>query len=177
MLDSERTADNYSLVTEDDKYVVAPMEMSVNRLMELWEQMSQYRTLFSDTTIGDIDNYVKLVTLPNSLWYDVVRKDTNKTVGVLYITDIQPLFDMTVHVMFFDRVFADKGQICVEHLRKVFALTKTHRASAVIPDIYHATIRFAERIGFKREGVKRESVSIGGKWRDEIFFGIFRTEV
>jgi RimJ/RimL family protein N-acetyltransferase len=163
-------------VVETADYGIQDFPLTLESVRWLWEQMQRFRTLFSDATIGDLDNYVRLVTLPNSMWFRVVSKQSWEVVGILYITDIQPLCDMTVHVIFFDRKFTDKVEICAAHLRYMFATLNTHRASALIPDIYHATIRFAERVGFKREGIRRESVLIGGRWRDEIMLGILQRE-
>lgn len=139
--------------------------------------MSQYRTLFSDVTAGDIDNFVNLVTLSNSRWYQVVRLADQVQVGVLYVTDIQPIMSMVAHVIFFDRKFSDKVALCREHLRWLIRDLRVHRVTAIVPDIYHATIRFAERVGFVREGVFRESILIGGQRRNEILLGALASEI
>lgn len=175
---SERRLGEFdSFLTEDNTYGIKVLSMTVEVVGWLWSQMSQYRTLFSDVTANDLDNYTNLVTLPNTLWYHVVRKDTGDTVGVLYVTDVQPATDMTVHVMFFDRKFTDKVNVTREHLKWVCRQLRVHRATAVIPDIYHATIRFAERVGFVLEGTRRESISIGGRWCNELLFGVLTTEL
>lgn len=177
VLDSQLLVSNDRYITDCEAYGVSPFVFTLENLRWLWDEMAKYRTLFSDITAGDLDNFVNLVTLSNSRWYVVERKADQQVVGVLYLTDIQPTLSCVAHVIFFDRQFADKVAVVREHLRWVIQELRIHRVTAIVPRIYHATIRFALRVGFVQEGVFRESILIGGKWIDEILLGALAPEV
>lgn len=143
----------------------------------LWGEMTKYRTLFNDYTRGSYENFVNLITLPDSYWMEVVDIPTGISVGIMYITGLSRVIDADVHLVFFDRKLANKVDICREALRPVLAKFPIHKFTAVIPEIYHATIRLAVKLGFKRVGLFRESQYIGGKWVNEVALDLLVSEV
>lgn len=178
MLLSERGIDpNSHLVTTLDPWAIYPLQITLDSSRWLWQTLQQYRTLFSDVTLGDVDNFVKMLTLSDTEWFVVVEAQSNVAVGVVYLTDIHPSVEFQAHVVFFDRDLASKATLCAQHLAKCVKRYGVHRVSAVIPDMYHATIRLAKKVGFKEEGRKRESVLVGGQWRNEVLFGLLASEL
>jgi len=77
---------------------------------------------------------------------------------------------------FFDRKAGDKAEVCKAVIKWMFKGFPIHRINVTPPELYRATIHLLRRIGLKEEGVKRESVLLGGKWRNQALFGITRTE-
>jgi len=167
----------HSVVITAGKYYAQPFILDQWKARWLWEKMSAYRTLFSDLTRGDIDNFVNLLILPHTFWLEIRSTERNQIVGIIYINDVHTLSQAVCHVVFFDRNLRDKDDICRRCLEVMFKLFNFRRLNATIPAIYHATLRLAERVGFVREGVRRESVLIGGNWIDEVEFGILYSEV
>jgi RimJ/RimL family protein N-acetyltransferase len=49
-----------------------------------------------------------------------------------------------------------------------------HRLTAVIDTENAASCRLAEGFGFVREGVMRQTLFLGGVWRDDAIYGLLR---
>lgn len=147
------------------------MALTVESMQWLWAEMSKFRTLFSDLTAGDQENFINVLTAPHSFWLEV--RELDKRVGVMYITELARVIDADVHLVFFDRKLVDKTELCRKMIGWVFTeFPALQRMSAVIPSIYHTTIRLSLRLGFKAEGLKRKSMLIGGKLVDEYMLGL-----
>ena len=190
MLSSERGTEA-SCILEFDRWRVVEMQLTPEKLKWLWEEMNRYRTLFSDLTRGDVENFYDLITSPNSLWLEIYENgylpggnnsDINpywgKMIGIAYWTGMQNLMDADAHLIFFDRKPAEKADLCREIIRWFFDRNpEIHRMSATLPHIYHATIRLAKKIGFRIEGRKRQSQLMGGRRVDEVMLGLLASEV
>jgi hypothetical protein len=151
--------------------------MTLEKIKWMWDEMNHYRSLFSDLTKGSAENFYNVLMLPDSFWLEVVDKD-DKMVGVVYWTGMGQVIDCDVHIVFFDRKPTEKIPLCKEIAKWFFtAFPSYNRMTATLPEFYHATIRIACRIGFKREGKKRQSQLMGGKYVDEIVFGLLASEV
>lgn len=164
-------------VVVSGKYSAVELVLTQEKVTWLWNQFNQYRTLFSDFTRGDLDNFINVLILPRSYWLEIRDDATGKSIGIIYLTDITSPTESICHVVFFDRNLSEKVPLCKDLMRYVFHKFGFHRLTAIVPDIYHATIRLAEKVGFKREGLVREALLIGNQWRDEIHFGILQSEV
>lgn len=164
------------LIAEHGPWKVRHLTLTVERAQELWEQLSSYRTLFSDLTRGDRKNFDIVLLSEDSFWMEVVD-ESEKLVGVMYLTNTQQLIDADVHIVFFDRKPAEKARLCQLTMEWLFREFPYRRLSATIPQIYYAILRLARHVGFKDEGLKRDSLLIGNKWVNEVMLGILRSEV
>jgi UDP-4-amino-4,6-dideoxy-N-acetyl-beta-L-altrosamine N-acetyltransferase len=72
------------------------------------------------------------------------------------------------------RGIALAASVCV--LNFAFGELKLHRVFLHVMAHNEAAIRLYDRIGFKREGVLREHVLVGGSFRDVVMMGILDTE-
>jgi ribosomal-protein-alanine N-acetyltransferase len=63
-----------------------------------------------------------------------------------------------------------------EVLRYGFDSANLHRVEAVIEPENQASAQLLERLGFKREGVLRERLLLGGRYRDNVYYGLLRAE-
>lgn len=184
MLSSERGIET-NCILEFDQWRVVEMQLTPEKLKWLWEEMNRYRTLFSDLTRGDVENFYDLITSPNSLWLEIYENGylgpdmiQHKMIGIAYWTGMQNLVDADAHLIFFDRKPAEKADLCREIIRWFFKENpEFHRMTATLPHIYHATIRLAKKIGFKIEGRRRQSQLMGGRRVDEIMLGLLASEV
>lgn len=152
------------------------MIFSHEKIGWLWMQMQRFRTLFSDITKNDADNFYNLLILPNSYWIEILDSE-NYIIGVVYVTGMQQVVDADVHLMFFDRRPAEKVELCKKIAGWLFDTFHFHRLTATIPMIYYATVRLAEKIGFVHEGRKRQSQLMGSRWVDEVILGLLYSEV
>lgn len=175
MLSSERGLEA-GCILEYDRWKVYELALTLPKMKWIWDEMCKYRTLFSDFTRGDPNVFYELIASPNTLWVEV--KEGEATVGLVYWMGIENLIDVEVHILFFDRKPAEKAALCREIAKWFFQTWPgSHRLTVVVPEIYHATVRLALKVGFKREGKKRQSQLMGGKLVDEIIFGLLVEEL
>lgn len=163
------------VLVSHDRWVVREMVFTADRIRWLWEEMSKYRSLFSDLTRGDVANFHALIAQTGSFWLEVCEEE--KTVGIIYLTGMEQMIDADVHLLFFDQKPAEKAELCRKVAGWLFDHFHFHRLTATIPVIYYATVRLAQKIGFKEEGRKRESQLMGHKWVDEVILGLLYKEV
>jgi hypothetical protein len=157
-------------------WTVHGLTLSGDKLKWLWDKTHEHKTLYSDLTRDDPDNFVMAMLHPGTVWLEI-WEDNTKIVGMLWVTNLEQAVDANVHMMYFDRRPAEKDEVTMTAIRWFFREFPVHRLTAELPMIYHATIRLLERMGFKREGIKREALLIGGKWNDQAIYGITRAEV
>lgn len=156
------------------RWTVEPVYWDEARLKGMWMLLQRFPTLFSDLTRGDFDNFVASVTAEGTLMLEV--REGHVPVGYIKVQDLQQEIDCNAHVVFFDRKPAEKAQLCKLVTKWLFDNFPLRRITAEVPDIYTHTIRLAEKIGFRREGMRRKAVCIGGQWRNVMLFGLLREE-
>lgn len=174
MLGGERDS-HAGCVLKHDRWQVVPLELTPEKLLWLWKEMNGYKALFSDTTKGDVANFMTLVQLPDSYWLEVL--EGGKPVGIIYWTDMCDLISAQVHVIFWDRKLGEKVELCREVARHFFRTFPHHRIEAVLPVTYHPTLKLAKKIGFVQEGIKRQSKVMDGKRVNEVIFGLLDSEI
>ncbi len=157
-----------------DRWTIQQVDATdVPRLARLWAQLQQFPTLFSDSTKGDLRNWLELLADPSTVWFEVM--DGIKTVGLIYF--ILDDDDAKIHIVFFDRAPAEKRELVKKICELVFdGCPQIHRISAEIPEIYHGTCRLADKVGFRWEGKKREAVMIGGRRQNVQLYSLLRTD-
>jgi hypothetical protein len=158
-----------------DRWEVRNMVLTPEKLRGLWVKFQGYKTLFSDMTRNDPANFIRALIAPNILWYEVWEGE--QIVGMIWIADLEQVIDATVHMAFFDRQPAEKVGVCKEFAKYLFATLPVQRLTITPPEIYHATIRLAEKLGFRREGCKRQAVLLGGKYVNQLIFGLTRDDM
>jgi hypothetical protein len=157
-----------------EKWEVREMVLTWEKVDALWQMMARFTTLFSDLTRGDFQNFFKVITSQQSLWFEIWEGE--ELVGMLWMTDMAQTVDASAHMAFFDRKPAEKEPVVRALIRWVFDKYPLHRITVGVPRMYHATHRLVERLGFRREGTKREAVMIHGKWDDIKLYGLLRSQ-
>jgi len=170
----ERNAVSDSALIELGRYKVKMMTLTWPKLLLLWEQLKRFRTLFSDLTRGDLENFIRYVSNQDTFWLEIWCD--KELVGIITCDGISKVVDIDAHVLFLDRDVADKVDICKATVAWLFSNFPLQRISVQVPTMYHATIRLVRNLGFKQEGKKRAAVLISGKWVDQYLFGITRQE-
>lgn len=157
-----------------DGYDVKPMNLTWPKLLFIWEQLSRFRTLFSDLTKGDLENFIRYITSQDTLWLEIWKGDN--LVGIITCEGMHRIIDIEAHVLFLDREVANKAGVCKEVVKWLFDNFALQRITVEVPRLYFATIRLVEQIGFRYEGTKRDAILIGGKWENVKTFGLTRRE-
>lgn len=158
----------------EDKWAVREMELTPYKLDALWNMLQRYKTLFSDFTRADPANFINVISAPHTMWFEIVEYDA--VVGIVWFGELHQMVDCTAHMVFFDRAPAEKINVCRTLMQWMFDNFPLRRMTVTPPEIYHATSRLLLKLGFTLEGRKREAFLIGGKWNDQLIYGITRQE-
>lgn len=156
-------------------WIVKDLKLSKEKILQLWSMMQRHKPLFSDLTQGDFGNFVRCITGPHTMWFEVRKQ--NILVGIIWFGGLEQEVDVQGHMMFFDRKPAEKLQIVRATVQWMFENFPLQRLTVEIPSIYTSLNRLLVKIGLTFEGKKREAVLLGNKWRDILIFGVTRKEV
>lgn len=155
---------------------------TLEKLRWIYEKMRRERTLYSDLTWGDSQNFGKLLDAPGSYWMELVQGE--EVLGLVYLMGLGTGPDLETHIVLFRRLTIEDGDeyaelvACLRALSLwVFGKFLNKRLTAVIPNIYFRTKNLVGRIGFKGEGRKRKSLLLGGRWVDEVIYGLLREDL
>lgn len=91
--------------------------------------------------------------------------------GVVMVDMIDEGVDCRVHPLF-GRALVPRAervrqtQECALYLYDVLGVHRIYGETPDVEPIWHVTQRFAQAVGFKYEGLKREAICIDGKWLD-----------
>lgn len=169
-----------SLVLREGRFSVRHMSMTWPKLHLIWEQLQQFRTLFSDLTKGDLDNFLRYVGQETTLWLEIWEEKRPKTapelIGLFMCENLHRIVDIDAHILFFDRDVAGRTAVCRAIARWLFATLPIQRITVQPSQLAYAAIRLVRNMGFKQEGKKRQALLLGGKWVDVYIFGLTRQE-
>lgn len=157
-------------------YHARDLILTEDKFKWMWNQLINHRALYAQMGYITPDAFVRLVTSPGRIFYEITRED-GTIVGSIYIGNVDSVEDVDVHIFFFDRMLTDKVLVCRALGQHVFDTLGYHRLNCVVPKIYGATARFIQRVGFKLEGTKREYAHIQGRWVDLLTFGLLRSDL
>lgn len=159
---------------------VYPLDLSIENLRTFWEKAKQFDHLFTKEIREDFTKFINMLIKqgPDGITSTGLFWVIDDFVGVFYLTDIQPEVDALVHYTFFDGRHRGRELLVKEMLKYIFTRYKFQRLTAEAP--LYATpqlFKFAEKIGFVKEGRRRSSVPFDGDWFDMNLYGILREEV
>lgn len=154
------------------------MQLTTEKLKSLWENLKEFDVLFNDVVHQDPESFVRVFLsgngddiVSNGLIWEV------DDVGILYITDISR-YQATAHFSFWDRRIKGREELIRRMIRWVFDNFGFHRLTVEVP-LYASPwlSRAVERIGFTKEGRRREVVPYKGQWFDTNIYSILEHEV
>lgn len=148
-----------------------------DKLRDLWMEFRKHDVLFSDQTKGKFAVFFDSFRDPRSVWSELVREEDQKVMGVMMMNKIIPGFDAFGHFAIWNGKARGKEILIHDALAWAFDRYKIHRMTAEVPAYQSGVIRFVKRLGFMKEGVKREGVVKDGSWIDLTMFGITVTEL
>lgn len=151
------------------------MDMSWPELMRLWGQLKKFRSIFSDLTRGDLNQFIAYVSNRDTFWMEIWEKD--ELVGLVVLEELHKIVDANAHVLFLDRHILRRIPICKVIIKWLFENMPLQRLTVEVPDWYENTVSLVRNLGFNTEGKKRQAVLIGGRWSDVYIFGLTRDGV
>lgn len=158
---------------------VRRMNLTPINIQKFYIRSKKYRTLLGQEIAGNYEKFVNLLVKagpngpePTGIFYVV-----DEFVGVYYITNIYPEQDALVHYTFLDGRHKGREEMSKAMLRYVFNEFKFNRLSAELPAyLPFFCTQFVEKIGFKKEGRKRQAVFYKDSWFDVRLYGILKEE-
>jgi len=151
--------------------------LTPEKLREIWMEAKHHDVLFDDQIDGKAKPFLHVLSAPNSTWFEVYHIEQNKPVGMLYMNRILPCFDGFGHFAFWDNVGAGRENLILETLRYVMKKYELPRVSTEVPVYQRGTLRMVKRLGFMKEGERRNGVLYKGKWMNQALFGMLREEL
>lgn len=177
MLSSERSADTGSFLLANGPWIARELKLTPEKIKDYWEVIRRFRTLFSDFTRDRFENYLNCLEDPNTFWIEVIDL-LDQPVGLIYVTGLHQTIDAELHAIFFDRQLTNKVELTKLVIAFLFeTFPALHRLTVSVPEIYHATVRYAKACGFRYEGKIRERFLFGGKWVNEVTLGLLASEI
>lgn len=162
-----------SILREFDKnYSLTP-----EKIADLWRVFREHTVLFSDDTEGKFMPFFLVLMDPRGVWFELRIKGSEQPVGVVYVTAVKPGHEADGHFAFWDSVGSGREPLALFAAEWIMDRYRLHRLSAHVPQYQSGTRRFIERLGFTREGVKREAVLHKGERTALISYGILRSEL
>lgn len=151
-------------------------EMTYEKIAQLWQESSKHEVLFSDYTKGKLVPFLAVLMDPRGVWVELAN-DSGDVIGVAYMTDVVLRFDALIHVAFWDGHASGREPLVWDLMRWGFERYALRRMSAMVPPYQSGLIRFVKRVGFQKEGEKREGVIHKGSWLPLLMYGILREEL
>lgn len=151
--------------------------LTPQKIQELWIEFSKHDTLFSDYTRGKVEPYLDVLFHPGAVIAEIYNLSKGTPHGVLMMTRVIPGFDALAHFTVWDSKVRGKEMLFLQMMRYWMREFNLHRLSAEIPGHMTGVIRFARRLGFVEEGIRREGNLHKGAWMDMTMFGILQSEV
>ena len=148
------------------------------KLRDLWAEFRKHDVLFSDYTAGKFVPFFVVLMDPRAVWMEIVKaSEPDKPIGVAYITSVKPGHEADGHFAFWDSGGRGREPVVLYIAEWVMDRYDLHRLNAATPAYQHGVIRFIQRVGFVKEGVKREAVLYKGQRGPLVTFGILKDEV
>lgn len=156
-----------------------PARLSVGRLRYYYEQLKGFDVVFNDYVKNDPTSFIqKFITVdeygqvhPTGLIWEV------DDVGIIYLTDIRPAYEGLADFDFWDQRLRGREPLVREMVKLGFEHYGFHRIVTEVALYARPALQFVERVGFKKEGRKREAVRYKGDWFDVNLYSMLAHEV
>lgn len=164
---------------------VEPVSLTAERLREYYDRLNEFPVLFNEHT-GSLEDFIRTFVRPRS---DGLGVDATgliwevDDVGILYLTRLRPGVSAYGDFTFWDQRLRGREPLVREALRHVFERFGFHRIETEVALYARPAMAFVERVGFKKEGRKREAVlytpkdAEEPKWFDTNLYSILSHEV
>ncbi|MDP3024290.1 MAG: GNAT family protein [candidate division Zixibacteria bacterium] len=176
---------------ETERLLLTPHTLANVECMHLWENDADL-LYYNDNqpedrepdTLEDIQQYLTEIMqdnpVPKTIYYAVHKKANQQLIGYGMIA----LIDRYNHQCKLGIVIGEKQEWGQGYAKEVlqavitycFTTLDMNRIGAECYAINERSIRLIEHLGFKREGVVRESVLKKGEFADEYIYGLLRRE-
>lgn len=184
-MEAVQSLNNFVEIISEDGYSVRILHefgdkseyFDSKKIGQMWAEFKEHDVLFMDEIKGDPEAFIDIMMNPRSVWLEVFSLENELPIGVASLSGVIPGFDASGHFVFWDGRGRGREPLTMKIAHWFFVRYNLHRISAMIPENQKGTIRFTQRLGFKREGVKREGTIRKDNWIDLAQFGLLRSEL
>lgn len=159
---------------------VRPASLSIENLRRYWNHLKEFDVLFDEFVQGDVDAFIRRFVGQNGDGEPVARGLIWEVddVGILFLTEFNPYYrEATGHYTFWDGAYRGREELVREMLRYVFDDLDLRIIRAEVPLYAQPAMVFAEKLGFVKEGRKRDARFYKGQWFDVNMYSIRKEEI
>jgi len=147
------------------------MVFSRERMMELWEKLKPFDSIFTDEDMKNPD-----VFMDNFLAKDSITLEMEG--GIVIVKRIIPGHKAEFHATFWDKHLSSRKDLLRNCLLWLFMAFSLERVETYVAGYAKAVRRFLEeRLGFKHEGTLRSYARNRGRLIDIHVYGMLREEL
>ncbi len=159
---------------------VRPAELSFAVITGYYDKLKEFKTVFNSYVRNSLDDFIRLFVTGDG--GDGVRATgliwEVDDVGILYLTEIAVGHDALAHFNFWDRRLRGRENLIRGMMKHVMEMLDLHRVTVEVGMFAAPWLPAAvERLGFVKEGRKREALRYEGEWFDCIIYSMLRSEV
>lgn len=151
--------------------------LTPQKIQELWIEFSKHDSLFTDYTQGKVEPFLDVLFDSRAIIAEVYNVTDETPYGSLMLNRVILGFDAMAHFTVWDSKASGKELLFLLMMKEWMTEFNLHRLSAEIPGHMTGVMRFAKRLGFVEEGIRREGNLSKGAWMDMTMFGILRSEL
>lgn len=144
---------------------------SFEKVQFIWETLNNISGLFDDYHKDNFGLFLNKLRSSDTVWLE--REDGN---GLLYLTNVVPGLSATGHVIYWDKRLRGREEFTMDCIRWMMGIIPLEKLNLFLPAYALAARAFADRLGFKREGIIRRWSKSDGKLFDIFVFGMTKEE-
>ncbi|MDF2557706.1 MAG: pseudaminic acid biosynthesis N-acetyl transferase [Bacillales bacterium] len=164
-----------------EKILLRPIEMSDTEDVLRWRNNSEVRKNFVYQELLTKEDHISwmqnMVETKKVVQFIIVDKDTNQSVGSVFLRDIDLKNQKAEYGIFIGEVQAHGKGFGTEAAKLIngfgFDELKLNKIFLRVFADNHAGIKSYSKAGFVEEGLFRQDVKIGDKYRDMVFMACF----
>jgi [ribosomal protein S5]-alanine N-acetyltransferase len=138
----------------------------------------QFKTF--EATRSQMEFYDRIWREKTGIWWKIINKQSNEPIGACGINGYQSTHEKAEMGYWLLPEFWGKGvmkEVLPVMIAHLFRQWKLHRLEAVIEDENESSIKLAEKLGFQKEGLLRESEMKNGKRINLFLYSLLKTEL
>jgi len=157
--------EDYNLPDHWKDFVCTP-----ENILKVWNHFNEFPILFDDYDRGDLNQFTAMFFDPKAIIF------ATGDYGIARIANILIGRDCNIHLTFWDRRFRGRDTECRKAIQWAFNELRLARMTVIVPETVRSTISFLQALGFRREGIIRNSWMYKGKLLNRHAFGMLRSE-
>lgn len=133
-----------------------------------------FQTKMMEMEVSNMEN------LTSAYYYFSLKEEPDKIIGSISFVRIRPepyasvIFGYNLHENYQGHGYCTEA--CAASIKNVLSIARIHRIESRVMTTNEKSIHVLERLGFFHEGFEKESILIGGKWRDHLRYAFLNNE-